>query len=254
MWDPDTYLGFEYPRARPFYDLIARVDMVSPRRVVDLGCGPGNLTTALVRRWPCAALEAIDSSPEMVAAAKSRGINATLNDVAEWKPRPDTDVVVCNAVLHWVPEHRDLLLRWVTQLGRGAWIAVQVPGNFGQPSHTVPRELAAELKWAWTLGTGVPAESTQIDEPVDYARLMSSAGCAVDVWETTYVQQLRGKDPVLEWISGTVLRPVRAALDDEAWQQFRAELAPRLRKAYPKQPDGTTWFPFRRVFVVARVR
>lgn len=254
MWDPDTYLGFEHLRARPFYDLIGRIDAHSPRRVVDLGCGPGNLTTALRRRWPAAALEAIDSSEEMVAAARSRGVDATLCDVGRWAPKPDTDVVVCNAVLHWVPEHRQLLRRWVSQLGRGAWIAVQMPGNFEQPSHTLARALAADPRWAEPLRGASPGEGAAIDDPVDYAHLMTAAGCAADVWETTYQQQLTGTDPVLEWISGSVLRPVRAALDDEGWQRFRAELAPLLRQVYPRGPDGTTWFPFRRVFVVARVR
>lgn len=254
MWDPDAYLGFEHLRARPFYDLIGRIDTRSPRRVVDLGCGPGNLTIALARRWPAAALEAIDSSPEMVAAAKSRGIDARLSDVAGWTPQPDTDVVVCNAVLQWVPEHKQLLRHWAAQLSRGAWIAMQVPGNFTQPSHMLIRELAAESRWRAALGTESPLEDNVVDEPVSYAELMTASGCAVDVWETTYIQRLAGKDPVLEWISGTALRPIRTALEDEAWDQFRTELAPRLRKAYPRQPDGATWFPFRRVFVVARVR
>lgn len=254
MWDPDAYLGFEHLRARPFYDLIARIDTRSPQRVVDVGCGPGHLTIALARRWPAAALEAIDSSPEMVAAAKSRGIDARLCDVAAWTPQPDTDVVVCNAVLQWVPEHKELLRRWAAQLARGAWIAMQVPGNFTQPSHTLVRELASEPRWQVALGPALPVDGDTVDDPVSYADLMATSGCAVDAWETTYVQRLDGPDPVLEWIGGTVLRPIRAALEDQAWDQFRAELAPRLRKAYPPRPDGTTWFPFRRVFVVARVR
>ncbi|MGH3516263.1 MAG: trans-aconitate 2-methyltransferase [Haloechinothrix sp.] len=253
MWDPDTYLGYEHLRARPFYDLIARVDALSPRRVVDLGCGPGNLTIVLARKWPSAVLEAIDASPEMIAAAKGRGIDARLADVAEWTPRQDTDVVVCNAVLQWVPEHQQLMRQWVAQLGRGAWIAVQMPGNFAQPSHTLARELAAESTWRSALGDVIPSDGDAVGDPVSYATALS-AGCAVDVWETTYVQRLLGQDPVLEWITGTTLRPIRAALDDKAWDQFRAELAPRLRRAYPRQPDRVTWFPFRRIFAVARVR
>ena len=93
-----------------------------------------------------------------------------------------------------------------------------------------------------------------VAEPAEYAALLAATGAEVDVWETTYLHRLTGPDPVLEWISSTALRPVRDALDDEAYASFRAELAPRLRAAYPARPDGTTWFPFRRIFAVARVR
>ena len=244
MWDPSTYLNFADHRARPFHELLARVGVRSPRRVVDLGCGPGNLTETLPQRWPDAVIEAMDSSAEMVQAARERGVVAEVGDVREWRPRPDTDVVVSNAVLQWVPGHAELLRRWVGELPSGAWLAFQVPGNFAAPSHALVRELAgAELALR---------EEDAVHEPTEYADLLADTGCVVDAWETTYVQRLTGEDPVLDWITGTALRPVRAALDDVEWTRFRDELAPRLRAAYPRRPDGTTWFPFRRVFAVAR--
>jgi trans-aconitate 2-methyltransferase len=252
MWDPGTYLSFGDLRARPFHDLVARIGAVRPRRVVDLGCGPGNLTSALAERWPGAVVEAIDRSPEMVAAARQAGIDAELGDVRGWVPADDTGVVVSNAVLQWVPEHRELLRRWVRQLPAGAWLAMQVPGNFDAPSHRVVRQLAEEPGWAALLGAGVPLDEDAVASPREYADLLADEGCAVDAWETTYLQRLDGPDPVLNWISGTALRPVRAALDDESWQRFRARLAVLLAEAYPARADGTTWFPFRRVFVVAR--
>lgn len=253
MWDPEVYLGHEDLRARPFYELTGRIDEPSPRRVVDLGCGPGNLTAWLLRRWPAATMEAIDSSAEMVAAAQSRGIDARLGDVRDWLPRPDTDVVVCNAVLQWVPRHDALLRRWVRALSPGAWLAVQMPRNFDEPSHTLIRELVAEPPWQ-ALGSRVQLDAMQVAEPTHYAELLASDGCEVDAWETTYVQRLTGPDPVLDWVSGTTLTPVKDALDTELWERFCAQLAPRLRRAYPPRADGTTWFPFRRVFAVARVR
>ena len=245
-WDPAAYLAFDDHRARPLHDLLARVTAVAPRRVVDLGCGPGNLTALLAARWPGAVVEAIDSSAEMVDAARARGIDARWGDVVDWTPAPDTDVVVTNAVLQWVPQHRKLLPRWLAALPRGAELAMQVPGNFGAPSHTLVRELAARR------GLQLRGEGS-VAEPAEYAALLAATG-AVDVWETTYLHPLTGPDPVLEWISSTALRPVRDALDDEAYASFRAELAPRLRTAYAARPDGTTWFPFRRIFAVARVR
>ncbi len=253
MWDPAKYLDYADLRARPFHDLISRIGASAPRRVVDLGCGPGNLTESLRDRWPAAALECGDSSPEMVAAARARGLDAALLDVRDWTPAQDTDVVVSNAVLQWVPDHGSLLRRWVSQLSPGAFLAVQVPGNFDAPSHVLTRELAASPAWASRLAEVVLREDDAVSTPLEYANLLADAGCDVDAWETTYVQPLHGPQPVLEWITGTALRPVRAALPDAEWDQFRAELAPLLDKAYPPRADGTTWFEFRRVFFVAQV-
>ncbi|MCS7476380.1 trans-aconitate 2-methyltransferase [Umezawaea endophytica] len=248
MWDPTKYLAFADHRSRPFHDLVARINTPTPRRVVDLGCGPGNLTETLRPRWPNATLEAFDSSPEMVEAARSRGLDAHVADATAWSPAPDTDVVITNAVLQWIPTHPDLLRRWTAELPTGAWLAMQVPGNFESPSHALVRD---QIKTAWPSLTDVLRDQIPVLDPTGYADLLSA--CEVDAWETTYLHRLEGPDAILEWITGTALRPIRARLDDQAWTAFRAELAPKLLNAYPPRPDGTTWFPFRRVFAVARV-
>ncbi|MDA3646633.1 trans-aconitate 2-methyltransferase [Saccharopolyspora indica] len=248
MWNPQKYLTFSEQRDRPAHDLMSRVGAERARRVVDLGCGAGNLTSLLTDRWPDAEVEATDSSPEMVEAARTRGVPARLEDVRDWKPLPDTDVVLCNAVLQWVPEHVDLLRRWLSELPVGAWFALQVPGNFESPSYVTIRELLAEPRWRDRAGV---LRTDSVLTPVGYADAFADLGVTVDAWETTYVHALQGPDPVLEWVTGTALRPVREALDDEEWEEFRAELASRLAKAYPQRPDGVTWFPFRRVFAVA---
>ncbi|MET9231283.1 trans-aconitate 2-methyltransferase [Lentzea sp. NPDC003310] len=246
MWDPAQYLAFADHRARPFYELVGRVRAEEPRRVVDVGCGPGNLTTSLSTRWPSAVIEAFDSSPEMVEAAREAGVDARVDDVTTWEPLPDTDVVVSNAVLQWVSEHPSIVSKWLGVLPGGAWLAFQVPGNFAGPSHRLVREVAGSA-----LAHVFRAEKPVLD-PVEYADLLGDCS-TVDVWETTYVQRLSGPDPVLEWVTGTALRPVRAALSSTDWEAYVAELAPRLREAYPQRADGTTWFPFRRIFAVAQV-
>jgi len=253
MWNPDVYLTFADHRGRPFFDLTSRIAAENPRRVVDLGCGPGNLTATLAERWPDAVLEALDSSPEMVKSARERGVDAQIGDVASWQPEPDTDVLVSNATLHWVPVHRELLVRWAGQLTAGSWIAVQMPGSFNTPSHEAIRTVARREPFADTLRDMPFPERDRVSTAVEYAGLLTDAGCQVDAWETTYIQDLAGENAVLEWMSGTALRPVIDRLSPEAWQQFRRQLVPILDETYPRRPDGRTFYPFRRIFVVAQV-
>jgi len=253
VWNPDVYLSFADHRGRPFFDLLSRVRATEPRRVVDLGCGPGNLTVTLQERWPGAVIEALDSSPEMVAAARGRGLAASVGDVSTWHPAADTDVVVTNAVLQWVPGHKELLTRWAGELAAGAWLAMQVPGNFDAPSHRAVREVARRDDFADALGDLQFRDEFVVDSPVGYASLLTDAGCAVDAWETTYIHELTGQTPVLDWIAGTALTEVMARLPAERHDEFRRQLIPLLAAAYPMRSDGRTFFPFRRVFVVAQI-
>ena len=254
MWNPDVYLAFADHRGRPFFDLLSRVNADEPRRVVDLGCGPGNLTATLKDRWPGAVIEAVDSSPEMVEAARERGVEAVVGDIAEWMPQPETDVVVSNAALQWIPGATDLLVRWAGALPPGAWIAMQVPGNLNAPSHQAVRDVAARPRFAEALGDFRFRSPDIVETPVRYAELLTDAGCRVDAWETTYIHELTGETPVLNWITGTALTDVKAALSEEDWQEYRKEIIPVLADAYPMRPDGKTYFPFRRIFVVAQVQ
>jgi trans-aconitate 2-methyltransferase len=263
MWDATQYLRFGGERARPFVDLLARVGAGQPGYVVDLGCGPGNLTALLAERWPCAEVCGVDSSPAMIEAAQrlvpvsagsgpvqsshAPGLSFVLDDVRHWEPQHLPDVIVSNAVLQWVPGHQELLRRWAGWLTEDGWLAIQVPANFDQPSHAILREMAASARWHPLLRD---AElNRQSADPAGYAELLAGAGLEVDTWETTYLHILTGGDPVLEWYKGTGLRPVLAVLDAEAAQEFLAEYGERLRAAYPPSSFGTM-FPFRRVFAV----
>ncbi len=254
MWNPDTYLAFADHRGRPFFDLVNRVAARQPRRVADLGCGPGNLTETLRGRWPDAVVQGWDSSPEMVAAATGRGLDVRLGGIAEWSPEPDTDVVISNAALQWVPEHRELVVRWAGQLAPGSWIAFQVPGNFDAPSHVAVRAVARREPFAQALREMPWRDADVVGTASEYAGLLTDAGCVVDAWESTYVHELQGETPVLDWITGTALTQVKERLTEQAWQQYRQAIIPELAQAYPVRADGHTFFPFRRIFVVAQVR
>ena len=240
-WDPDRYLTYADERGRPFVQLLARVDAGDPAAVVDLGCGPGNLTRLLAERWPRARITGIDSSPAMVERARAAGIDAELGDVRDWTGT--ADVVVSNATLQWVPEHLELLPRLAAQATRA--FAFQVPANFDEPSHVLREELAAEAPYRpFTEGL----ERSFSHPPEVYLRALS--GYDVDAWSTTYLHVLPGEDAVFDWISGTSLLPTRAALPPDLFERFAEELKRRLRSAYPAT-DGTVVMPFRRTFVVA---
>lgn len=254
MWNPDVYLTFADHRGRPFFDLVSRIAAQQPRRVADLGCGPGNLTETLSGRWPDAVVQGWDSSPEMVAAATGRGLDVRLGGIADWVPATDTDVVISNAALQWLPEHRDLVVRWAGQLAAGSWIAFQVPGNFDAPSHAAVREVARREPFVDALRDMPWRDADVVGTPVEYAGLLADAGCAVDVWETSYVHELQGATPVLDWITGTALTQVKERLTEQAWQQYREAIIPVLASGYPARADGRTFFPFRRIFVVAQVQ
>lgn len=257
MWNPAQYQRFTDERSRPFFDLTSRIRARSPRYVVDLGCGSGQLTATLADRWPGSAVHGVDSSPEMIEEARTvmaerpagaGTLEFRLCDVRDFRPERPPDVVVSNAALHWVPGHHDLLKRWASGLAADGWLAFQIPGNFSQPSHRILGDLAASPRWSAALDE--VALGRHWDDPSGYLDLLTGAGCEVDAWETTYLHVLQGDNPVLEWLRGTALRPVLAALDPADAAEFTAELGACLLAAYPRRPYGTV-FPFRRVFVVA---
>lgn len=252
-WDPKQYGRYADERGRPYRDLLDRIGATAPRRVVDLGCGPGTLTALLAERWPDAVIEGIDSSPDMISAASSvPGVDFRIEDVAQWHVPADADVVISNATLQWVPSHQELLREWAAALPHDGWLAFQVPGNFDSPSHALMRLLAAEDRWAPLLD-GVLSHHESVSSPAEYATLLLDAGLSVDVWETTYLHMLQGRDPVIDWLRGTGLRPVLAALSAADGREFAAEFAQRLRVAYPSTPHGTP-MPFRRLFAVGHRR
>jgi trans-aconitate 2-methyltransferase len=253
VWDPELYQRFGDERSRPFFDLVGRVAAQAPVVVADLGCGPGTLTATLASRWPGAQVRGIDSSAEMIKAARALPdvgprLSFALGDVRDWKPDGRVDVIVSNAVLQWVPEHLDVVARWAGFLPPGGWLAFQVPGNFDQPSYQALRELAGSDRWCPALA-GVRF-NRQATDPAQYADLLARAGFEVDAWETTYLHVLHGDDPVVGWYRGTGLRPVIAALPPEQVGEFLADYRARMNEAYPAAPYGTL-FPFRRVFTVA---
>jgi trans-aconitate 2-methyltransferase len=250
-WDPVAYLRHAGPRLRPGIDLLARIELEDPRRVVDLGCGAGDLTALLAERWPGATVVGLDASPEMLASAGAR--HPTLDwiqaDLAEWRSATPVDLVFSNAALHWVDGHERLLPDLVAQLALGGVLAVQMPRNFGAPSHRAIAEAVEVGPWRDRLRPLIREEP--VWSPEHYHRLLQPVSARVEVWEIEYLHALEGADPVFEWVSGTALRPFLSALDNPERASFADDVRRRLAAAYPPEADGTTLFPFRRLFLMA---
>ena len=245
QWDPDRYLAYADERGRPYVDLIGRIAADDPATVVDLGCGPGNLTALLKQRWPHADVVGVDSSPEMVAAARADGVRFELGDISTWSG--SADVIVSNAALQWVPGHLTLLPALADRAR--SWFALQVPGNFEAPTHTLRRELAEDSRFEPYLYDVARPDAFG---PEVYLEVLQRRGWEVDAWETTYLHVLTGPDPVFTWVSGTGARPTLHALPEGLREEFEAEFKRRLHDAYPDRGHGVV-LPFRRVFVVAQV-
>jgi trans-aconitate 2-methyltransferase len=291
-WDPDQYLKFTDHRLRPALDLMARIALAQPRRIYDLGCGPGNITRLLAERWPGARVVGVDSSAEMLAKARTEALRAKARtealrakartevpratarteapratarmeaaavafeqaDIACWSPPEPADLLFSNATLHWLDDHAALLPRLAGRLAPGGVLAVQMPDNRHAPSHVLMEEAAGP--WRARLAQIRPIYGS-VQTADAYYRMLSPVARQLDLWETTYLHVLPesagGDNPVVEWTRGTALRPYLDALAEPERRAFLAAYAERIAAAYPRQPDGRTLLPFRRIFLVARM-
>jgi len=250
-WDPAQYLKFAGPRLRPAIDLLQRVDAAQPRNIYDLGAGAGNVTPLIVERWPDAHVVGVDSSAEMLAkaAAESPQIEWRQADLGRWQPDAPADLIYSNAALHWLDNHKRLFPSLFSALAPGGVLAVQIPRNFGAPSHTSITETA--LNGPWRAQLEPLLRPSPVAEPGFYYDLLAPLAAKLDIWETEYLQVLDGPNPVKEWTKGTWLAPLLEVLAEPERSRFEAAYAERVAAFYPPRRDGKTLFPFRRLFIIA---
>jgi trans-aconitate 2-methyltransferase len=280
-WDPDQYRRFASHRLRPALDLAARLEGLEPRTVYDLGCGTGEITRILAQRWPTARVRGIDSSEAMLGKARAaatddrEGLTFELGDLAAWTPAEPGDLLFSNAAYHWIPNHRAVFPHLLDALAPGGAIAVQMPMSWDLPSHRAMREV---LEFGRSGGTPPSVVSTTLSgvdvgaedrgfgrralreamgrkpllDTAEYYDLLRTRATEVDIWETEYLQSLEGEDAVLEWVSGTGLRPILEGLTGDERDAFLERYRGRLRELYPRRADGRTLYPFRRLFLYAR--
>jgi trans-aconitate 2-methyltransferase len=248
-WDPDQYRRFAAERRRPFDDLLALVAPVPGGRVVDLGCGPGELTVDLHRHSEAGTTVGVDSSPAMLAEAArfaGGGLRFELGDLATWAPEDPAsslDVAFANASLHWVPDHPALLARLAGLVVEGGQLAFQVPANHDHPAHVLAAQLAAER--------GLPevGPGANVLAPETYAAVLHDLGLVDEqVRLQVYGFELPSGADVAEWTKGTLLTGYRALLDDGAYDEFEAEYRRRLTDTLG---TGPYYYAFKRILAHA---
>jgi trans-aconitate 2-methyltransferase len=250
-WDPGQYERFKAERSRPFFDLLALLQPTSGARVVDLGCGTGELTRELHRYLGAAETLGLDSSPEMLArsgAFVGGGLNFQRGDIGAFADEERWDVIFSNAALHWMGDHPALLARLARGLRPGGQLAIQIPANHDHPAHRTARAVAAEEPFLSAAGGLAPSP---VLAPEEYAGLLHRLGLRVQaVRLEVYGHLLGARDEVVEWTVGTTLTPLRARLDDDAWAAFLA----RYRQALlPQLEDARPYFyTFKRILFSAR--
>jgi trans-aconitate 2-methyltransferase len=250
MWNPTQYLQFGDERTQPCRDLAHGVHLAKPGTIVDLGCGPGNSTEVLRKRWPEAQLTGLDNSREMLAKAQASNLAArwVFADIGEWAKETETfDLVFSNAALHWLLGHETLFPRLLERC-TGA-LAVQMPANTEGPAYRLIREMASSPAWNGALGS-VPL--WQAREVSFYYDLLAPRAAHLDLWTTQYIHVLPDAEAIVEWYKGSGLRPYLDSLPTEAdRRRFLAQYLDGVRQDFKPQADGRVLFPFQRVFLIA---
>jgi trans-aconitate 2-methyltransferase len=250
-WDAKQYLRFGAERTRSAFDLLARIDLATPRRIVDLGCGPGNSTALLRERWPDAEITGLDSSADMLEAARRdhAGIDFVVGDIAEWTPDDGYDLVFSNAALQWVSDHERLLPRLIKAVAPEGVLAVQMPSNYDFATHRLMRQVAAEGPWRDRLAGA--RDPSPVKPPEFYYDCLAPKCRRIVLWETNYIQVMDGVDAIIAWLHGTGLRPFLARLEEQEQMLFLERYAALLAEHFPPQRDGRILLPYPRLFFIA---
>ena len=250
-WNPAQYLQFGDERLRPALDLLARIPSETPDTVYDLGCGPGTATVLLEDRWPDAQITGLDSSDSMLERARDLDSKITWRtvDLSTWEPNAPADVLFSNAVFHWLDGHGIIFPRLMSALNPGGVLAIQMPNNFSEPSHTSITETIRNGPWREQFESGL--REFPVEDASTYYDLLSPHASHLDIWETTYSHILSGENPVVEWTKGSALRPFLDQLDEDHSQSFLDHYSSLINIAYTQSADGNTVLPFKRVFIIA---
>jgi|APCry1669188910_1035180.scaffolds.fasta_scaffold15206_2 trans-aconitate 2-methyltransferase len=251
-WSPELYLKFQDERTRPSIDLVGRISLQHPKRIIDIGCGPGNSTRVLSNRWPQSRISGLDNSPAMIAKAKADYPDQTwiLADAGTFKPKAKYDIVFSNATIQWIPNHARLVMNLMGMVESGGVLAIQLPMFRDMPLGELLDGMAQDPRWGRYVRK-CPRLFTYHDSSF-YYDLLVGASTSIDIWETSYIHQLASPAAILDWSRSTGMKPYLDVLENEDQkQEFEADMLKAVRKAYPVQKNGKVLFPFTRLFWVA---
>lgn len=253
-WDANLYLTFSGQRARPATDLLAQIELETPRRIVDLGCGTGNSTEQLHNRWPQAELTGLDNSPDMLSRARANHPDWKWieSGVEQWAPSLAYDLIFSNACLHWVADHAALFPRLVSHLLPGGALAVQMPNSYHLPAHTLMKEVANDPRAPWARTLAGASETYNVQSLAFYYDTLRKLTSRLNIWQTEYLQIMDGPRAVLDWVRSTAMRRYTEPLpNDEQRRLFEQHCLERFQEAYPADDQGKTLFPYSRMFIIA---
>jgi len=252
QWDSQLYLRYERERTQPPTDLVSKIELESPKAIIDLGCGPGNSTRVLQERWPGAQITGLDSSTAMIEKARqsSDAIAWVVGDIKTWSEPDQFDLIFANASLHWLADHRTLTKRLLQAVRPSGILAFQMPALYNQPAARVAHDLSESAPWKshrlserYTLRTHTPGE---------YYDWLAPLSKQLQIWETVYFHEMANHDAIVEFYSSTGLKPYLEGLPSaELRNRFTASVLDAYQGLFPTQANGKVLFPFRRIFVIA---
>lgn len=254
-WNPDLYSRFLKDRTQPAYDLAARIafaDGREPKRMIDIGCGPGNSTRVIAERFSGAAVTGADFSEAMLKAAREN--NPDIEFIRFDATRDfgslvgKFDVVFSNACIQWLPDHAKVLADMMSVLTDGGVLAVQIPVNYDEPVHRIIHRLIQTDEWRDKLTS--QRDFYTLTAP-EYFDILSGLTDDFTIWQTTYMHRMPSHESIVDWYHSTGLRPYLDALDEAEAAVFEREFAEEVAKAYPIRKNGEIIFSFPRLFMLA---
>lgn len=248
MWNPKQYNKYNKERHRPALELIDRIPQGTYQSILDLGCGDGAITKILMDKYSPQKIIGLDSSHSMLETAKQNNKNIIWQNEDINNFTGNYDLIFSNAALQWVGNHNKLFEKLVSCANNV--IAVQMPHNFSEPSHVLLRETILENNMFKEKLLSSIRENPVFSKDT-YYKLLCTQMSYIDIWETEYLQPMVGENPILDWVRGTALVPIKEKLSINEYREFEYKYGEKLKKAYPVIANNIILFPFKRLFIVA---
>ena len=251
-WNPQLYLKFKNERTQPSIDLVYRININNPEKIIDIGCGPGNSTQILCQRWPDSCVTGLDNSHAMIEKAKTDYPEQKwiLSDTDNLDQKIKYDVVFSNAAIQWIPEHEKLIPSLFNITKKNGAMAIQLPKFRDMPIGKSIEQISAKSRW-----NCYTSEADDLFTYHDYSfyyELLAEHSVKIDMWETSYIHTLDSQEAILEWIRSTALKPYLDCLENNDMKhEFEEDVLDEIKKNYPLQKKGKVLFPFKRLFFVA---